>query len=73
VRLSKLAKGEPVATMRLRSNGDDPRRSRSLEAIEQQISQQERRKMIDREGQLEPVGRKSVFWRHQPSVVDQQI
>ena len=29
--------------------------------------------MIDREGQLEPIERKPVFWRHQPSVVDQEI
>ena len=29
--------------------------------------------MIDREGQLETVERKPVFWRHQPGVVDQQI
>ena len=41
-RLSKLAKGEPVAAMRLRSNGDNPRRRRSPEAFEQQVRQQER-------------------------------
>jgi hypothetical protein len=29
--------------------------------------------MIDREGQLEPIERKPVSWRHQPGVVDQEI
>src|SRR5262249_16878274 len=29
--------------------------------------------MIDREGQLEPIERKPVFWRHHPGIVDQKI
>ena len=64
VRLSEGIEVEAVAAMRLRGDGDDPRWRGGLEAFEQQISQQERRQMIDREGQLEPIERKPVFWRH---------
>jgi hypothetical protein len=59
--------------MRLRSNADDPRRSQSLETVDQQISEQEQRKVVDRKSQLEPVEQRPVFWRHQPGVIDQPI
>src|SRR5215468_6365078 len=71
--LSKGVEVEAVAVMRLRGDNDDPRWRGCLEAFEQQISQQEGRQMIDREGQLEPIERKPVFWRHQPGIVDQKI
>ena len=69
VRLSKLAKGEPVATMCLRSNSDDPRRSRSFEAIEQQICQQERRKMLTAKVSSNPSSENRYFGDINPALL----
>ena len=57
--------------MRFRGDSDDPRRRRGPQPIEQQIGQQERGEMIDRKGQLEPVGRNPRSGREQPGVVDE--
>ena len=59
--------------MRLGGHIDDSRRSRSLEPIQQKAGEDKWREMVDCEGQLEPVERKSVSTRHQPGVVDKQI
>ena len=55
VRACEIASIDAVAAVRLRGDRDDPRRCRSLQAVEQQIGQQERCEVIDREGQLETV------------------
>ena len=59
--------------MRFRRDGDDARRRRGLEAVQQQIGQQKRREVIDRKGQLEPVRRKPVLRRKQAGIVDQHV
>ena len=63
----------PVAAVGFRGDGDDARRRRGLEAVEQQIGQQKRREVIDRKGQLEPVRRKPVLRRKQAGIVDEHV
>jgi hypothetical protein len=46
---------DALAAMRFRSDGDDACGRRGPETVEQEIGEQERRQMVDREGQLEPI------------------
>ena len=64
---------EAGAAMRLRRDGDDARGGRGAQPVEQQIGQQERRQMVDRDGQLVAVLGQLRAGRDQPGIVDQHV
>src|SRR5215472_9527108 len=71
--MRELADVDPVAAMRFGSDGDDPRRRRGLEALEQQMRQKKRGEVVYSEGQLEAIRRKAIFRGKEAGIVDEDV